>query len=381
MRSAMVSNSKKRKWGFVAGILIAIALFWNPLGHLIFSVRLALAMQNLASGATGQDLAVEESKIQRQMGTQRYEALLYQPEERPAEKALILVAGISELGCYHPRLISLARHLAERGLMVITPDIQEFRRFQITAEPVSQILFWYDQVSTLEGSQKVRRIGLAGISYSGTLALIAAGRPEIQDRVAFIVGIGSYNNLIRCIRDWFAAGSETESTRYYPTRYYGRWVVMLAAVTMIPEIKDRLFIRDVLESLLLQKNIPAPGSRLTSEGKSWYRLAVMREGQSDPKLALDIEEYLVSNIYRQLNPEDALAKVRCPVFLVHGAYDDLIAPGESLQLHRRIAHSHLLISPFLTHTHPHSKSLSLKEKTKAVLEVLVFCYQFSRIIN
>jgi pimeloyl-ACP methyl ester carboxylesterase len=82
-----------------------------------------------------------------------------------------------------------------------------------------------------------------------------------------------------------------------------------------------------------------------------------------------------------LDPSDALKQLRCPVFLLHGAYDDLIPPRESVELHQRLTHSHLLISPFMTHTHPSGTSLSLWQKVKAVFSTMAFCYQLSETIS
>jgi pimeloyl-ACP methyl ester carboxylesterase len=376
----MASSSGRWKQGLIAAVLAAAVLLWVPLNHLVFSVRLALSVQKFASGATGQNLAVRETKVRRPMGARICEALIYRPARSPATSAVIIAAGISELGCYHPRLVALSRFLADQGLLVITPDIQELRDFQVSAEPIDQILFWYSQVATIEGGEKIPKTGLAGISYSGTLALMAAARPEIRDSVGFVVGIGSYCNLIRCTRDWLAAGSAAAGDSY-STRCYGKWIVMRSALDMIASVRDRRFLHGVLDNLLLQKKIPPPGSDLTPEGLRWYELAIMREDRPDPELAEKIEEYLVAGIYAQLDPKDDLGSVRCPVFLIHGAYDDLISPGESMELHRRIANSHLLLTPFLTHTHPTDVPLSLKAKAKAAADTLVFCYQFSRVLD
>jgi pimeloyl-ACP methyl ester carboxylesterase len=277
--------------------------------------------------------------------------------------------------------VALSRSLAEKGILVITPDIKKFREFEISAEPIEQIMFWHDQVKKLEGSEAVKKTGLAGISYSGTLAMIAAARPEIRNQVGFVVAIGPYYDLVRCTRNWFAADTQATDLRYYPTRFYAKWIIMLAALDMIGEAKDRIFLHDVIDKLLLQEKIPPADPGLTSDGLRWYQLATMKANQSDPELSRKIEEVLTSRIYQKLDPKEALSQLKCPVFLIHGAYDNLIPPGESVEIHRRVDHSHLLISPFLTHTHPTDTPLSFKQKAKAVWDTLLFCYQFAKAIR
>jgi pimeloyl-ACP methyl ester carboxylesterase len=368
-----------RKWPLVFALVIIGALLWNPFRTLVASVRLALAMQALAAGDTDQRPPVRQIKCQRRAGAQNYEALVYSAIESPPTRALVLVAGISELGCYHPRLVALSRMLAGKGFLVITPDIKEFRNFQISAEPIDQILFWFNQATTLENGRHVSKTGLAGISFSGTLALIAAARPEIRERVAFVVGIGAYGNLIRCTKEWFAGEPIMANREYYPTRFYARWIIMLAARDLLPDPEDRSLIGRCLECLLLQKKVPPPDG-LTLEGNRWYRLAIARGNGSDPELANEIEKFLVPRLYKQLDPNEALRSIHCPVFLIHGAYDDLIPAEESRELYQKIADSYLLVSPFLTHTHPSEHAITVREKLGAVVQTVVFCYQFSRIL-
>jgi pimeloyl-ACP methyl ester carboxylesterase len=377
----MMLNNGMRKWAWAGLLLVICSLLVNPMSHILFAVRIGLSLQKLASGAPEQNTGILEARIHRQAGTQSYDALTYRPPKSPATKAIVLVAGLSELGCYHPRLIALSKILAGNGLYVITPDIREFRDFQITAEPIDQILFWYKEAPKLEGGGTIQKTGLAGVSFSATLALMAAAKPEIRDHVGFFVGIGPYSNLVRCTRGWFAADSSAVPKSYYPTRFYAKWIVMRSALEMVISEKDRLFLRKVLDRLLRKKEALPADPGLTAEGERWYALAIMRENRTDAELVAKIERYLTLRIYPQLNPDDAVNHLRCPVFLIHGAYDDLIPPEESMELHRRLSRAYLLISPFLTHTHPTDKQLSLGQKARAALDMAVFSYHLSRAIR
>ncbi|HTY64277.1 MAG TPA: alpha/beta hydrolase [Acidobacteriota bacterium] len=370
-----------RKWVWAGALLAVCILFANPLRHVIFAVRVGLSLQKLASGAEVQNPDVREATVSRRVGARSYEALTYRPAKSPAKTAIIIVAGLSELGCYHPRLVALSKVLADNGMFVITPDIREFRQFQITAEPIEQIVLWYKEASKLAGGEKIQRTGIAGVSFSATLALMAAAKPEIRNDVGFFIGIGPYSNLARCTRGWFAADPAAVPKNYYPTRFYAKWIIMRAALDMVPAEKDRIFLRGVIDALLLQKEIPPADPSLTPEGVRWYAMAIMKENQTDAELAAEIERYLTIRIYPQLNPADAVSHLRCPAFFIHGAYDDLIPPEESAELHKRISQSYLLISPFLTHTHPTDKQLSLGQKTRAALNMAVFCYHLSRAIQ
>jgi pimeloyl-ACP methyl ester carboxylesterase len=375
----MGSYFKRRKLIVLFVVLAAAVLLWKPVEHIIFSVRIALSLQKLAAGTNGQILELKAATVHRKSGDRDYEALIYYPARKKAAVAIILMPGLSELGCRHPRLVALSRVLADKGIMVVTPDIREFRRFQISAEPIDQLLFWYKEVSRLPGGENVVKTGLAGISFSGTLALMTAARPEIRESVGFVVAIGPYYDLIKCTRGWFAANPD-QAGKQYPTRFYAKWIIVLSALDMIAEERERLFLHEVLVNLLRTQKVP-PADGLSTEGERWYALATMHGDQSDEELSLQIEKHLIGSIYPKLDPRQTLDKIICPVFLIHGAYDKLIPPEESGDLHRRISTSHLLVSPFITHTHPVDAPMEFRQKTKAIFKTLVFCYQLSQVIS
>jgi dienelactone hydrolase len=366
----------------IAAIAAAVVLY-NPLAQLLLAGRLLLAVREVVAGDTGKDLAVRESKVQRSMGSGKLEGILYEPSQSTPRSGVLLIAGVSELGCYHPRLVAMSRTLAAKGFFVVTPDIVMFRQFKVTPAVLDEIAFWYKETRDLAAGRKIERIGIAGISFSATLALIAAAQPQVRDSAGFVLGIGAYEDLRRCSRQWFSSSPAVSGEGYYPVRFYAKWILMLAALDMLEADTDHKFLQQVLLDLLLQRPVTPAPDILTEDGRRWYRLAVMPENQSDPELAAAIENYLAPRLYRQLSPERAAAEVRCPVFLVHGAYDDLIPPSESEALKKQIrgAKSYLLISPFLTHTHPLQKTLSWSEKGSALLDMFGFFYNLAGVVR
>jgi pimeloyl-ACP methyl ester carboxylesterase len=375
----LLLHGKRRRWlitAVLSGLALA-ALF--PFGRLVATVRLLAVIRHVAAGEIGRSPAVKEDTIIRRLGALKRVGITYRPADANPTSAVILVHGVSELGCYHPRLVSLSRALAGAGFLVLTPDITLFREFRIYPPPLDEISFWLNEVHNVDGGRELRRVGLAGISFSGTLSLIAASQPQNRDATAYVVGIGSFDDLIRCSAGWFAAGPITVGEGYHPTRFYARWIMMLAAVDMLEAGEDREFIQVVLRNLLLQKEVPSIPGRVTEEGRRWCRLALMREDQEDPTLARRIEQHVSALLYPGLATQQPAAEIRCPVFLAHGAYDDLVPPEESRRLREKIvqARSYLVISPFLTHTHPMEKSLDWRQQAGAALDLFGFFYALS----
>jgi dienelactone hydrolase len=376
----MGPERRARKYLLLAALFAVALAALAPFGDVALTFRLLLGLQRLAAGQSAESLEVVENRVRRTMGGQELEGVLYRPFALPGTRGIILVPGISELGCNHPRLVALSRILAGHGFVVLTPDIKPLREFQIAPEAVDQISFWFTQIRSLQGTRCLGRVGLAGISFSGTLALIAAAQPENRGSVAFVLAVGPYSNMVRCARGWFAAGPVTVPARDYPTRYYARWIIMLESLDLLPGERDRQYLHDLLMNLLLQKDLPKEPPEISKEAARWSGLARAREDESNPPLAQEIIAHLSSRFPSRLTPDAAAAEVACPVFLAHGEYDDLIPPGESLDLRKKItrARTYLVISPFLTHTHPAAQELALWARGKASFDLFTFLYSLVR---
>lgn len=356
-----------------------ISLGYTPIRRSITIVRLLAVVMRVAAGSSGTDSSVQVDRVMGRMGESLQEAVVYRPSDSIPTSAVILVPGVSELGCDHPRLVALAHSLAATGILVLTPDIKMLREFRIYPPPRDVLSFWLREVRLVQGGQKLHHVGMAGISFSATLAFIAAAQPENHDLAAYVLGIGAFDDLIRCSHFWFDSGPVTVGPGYYPTRFYAKWIIMIAALDQLSADGDRRFLETALRSLLLQKAVPPLSAGITEQGRRWYNLALMREDQADPELAQEIEAHMAAMLYPALATAAPGAEIRCPVFLAHGAYDDLIPWEESLRLKEKIVHakSYLLVSPFLTHTHPWEKPLGWWTKTKAFVEIFVFFYHLT----
>jgi dienelactone hydrolase len=376
------SGQKKPTWLLPAILAAAVLALVIPAARTITAIRLLAVIRRVASADIDKSPSVQEAKIVRYMGRSEEEAMLYRPSGAEPKGGVVLIAGISELGCYHPRLVSLSRALARSGFLVLTPDIRMLREFKIYPPPFDEISFWLHEAPRLEGARRLRNVGLAGISFSGTLALLAAAQPRNWNLTAYVLGIGCFDDLNRCSRFWFGAGPVTVGPGYYPTRYYARWVMMLAAVDMLPSRDDREFLETALRNLLLQKQVSSPPAGVTDAGLRWYHLATMPEDQADPELAARIGGQITAKLYPHIGTDQLAHELHCPIFLAHGAYDDLIPPEESRALHQETSEvqSYLLISPFLTHTHPWEKPLSWTTKTAAIFDLFLFFYHLAGVV-
>ena len=116
------------------------------------------------------------------------------------QRAALLTSGIHPSGIDEPRLDGAGPSAAASGIAVVTPDIPDLSRFAITpaiTDAIEQAAGWLaaDPRFAPDGT-----IGLMGISFSGGLSIVAAGRPSLRGRVAYVFAFGGHGDLPRVLR-------------------------------------------------------------------------------------------------------------------------------------------------------------------------------------
>ncbi len=115
-------------------------------------------------------------------------------------RSALLTSGLHPSGIDEPRLVALARQLSASGIAVVTPDIPDLSRFAVTpaiTDAIEQAAGWLAADPRFAPDAT---IGLMGISFSGGLSIVAAGRPSLRDKVAYVFAFGGHGDLPRVLR-------------------------------------------------------------------------------------------------------------------------------------------------------------------------------------
>ena len=119
---------------------------------------------------------------------------------RPAggvRRTVLLMPGVHRDGITEARLVGLAEDLAATGFGVLTiaaPDLQKFKITPQVTDVIEDAVIWASAQKQYAPDGKV---GLLGISFSGGLSIVAAGRSSIRDHVAFVLSFGGHGDLAR----------------------------------------------------------------------------------------------------------------------------------------------------------------------------------------
>jgi hypothetical protein len=113
--------------------------------------------------------------------------------------------------------VRLARQLSSNGIAIVTPDIPELSRFEITpaiTDTIERAATWLAMESGLAPDHVV---GMMGISFSGGLSIVAAGRPSLANRAAYVFAFGGHDDLPRVLR-YLCTGTEPYPPQQVPLK-------------------------------------------------------------------------------------------------------------------------------------------------------------------
>jgi hypothetical protein len=287
---------------------------------------------------------------------------LYTPRGT-SDRAMLLVPGVHAAGVDEPRLMQFARDLASVRHTVLTAELADLTRYRITPRTTDMIedaALWLSRQAELAADG---RVGLMGISFAGGLSIVAASRPSIRDRVAFVMSFGGHGDLPRTLR-YLCTGMQPDGV-HRPAHDYGVAIILLNVAERVVPPDQAGPLRDAILTFL-------EGSRLDMVDKArsaaeFERARALEAALPEPARTLmrDVNERNVGHLgpillphlttigeNSRLSPAETAAPA-APVYLLHGIDDNVIPAIESGllagTLRTRGVTVHQLATPLISH--------------------------------
>jgi dienelactone hydrolase len=301
---------------------------------------------------------------------------VYAPARRSSQTVL-LVAGLHPAGIDEPRLMALSRELARSKVTVVTPEIAELSRFEITptlTDRIEQAAVW---LATNADLAPTGRVGLLGISFSGGLSVVAAGRPGLRDRLSYVFAFGGHDDLPRVLT-YLCTGVEggptvgpwelDPATVQRPPHDYGVAVVLLNVADHLvpPEQVDEL--RDAVRRFLWASYLDAVDAPTAAREFAALRTLARRlpepaatllglvNDRDVARLGPRLLPYVASHVEAAaLSPSRSPAPT-APVYLLHGRHDRVIPAAESVYLAQRLRAQSVPVRLLLTDLISHAEA-------------------------
>lgn len=305
---------RRLRWlGLAIALLAATVLVRPYLRGLSFVIRAAdvqgtaRRLANLVA-SPGQE---REIMIPTTRGTTR--ARLYLPLGSH-RRAALLTSGLHPSGIDEPRLIRLARELSAAGVAIVTPDIPELSRLELApsvTDTIEQAAVWLASQSDLAPDH---RVGLMGISFSGGLSVVAAGRSSLAGKLAYVFALGGHDDLPRVLR-YVVTGTEPYPSGRRIHLTPGAGASNPANASAQPDDADAPFVRAphalggaVMLLTMAERLVPPAQIEPLREATRQYLLASMLDARVD-KAAADEESGKLRQLTRTM-PEPSATLLR-----------------------------------------------------------------------
>lgn len=272
-------------------------------------------------------------------------ARLYSPEGVTNAPGLVLVHGVHRLAIDEPRLVKFARALASSGTVVLTPEVKEIANYRIEALSIETI---GAAAHTLRGHLGGRRVGLMGMSFAGGLGLLAASNPAFADDIGFVLAIGAHHDIHRVLEffktnhiQWPDGHDEP-----LPAHPYGALVLLYSYVEHLVPEKDVPAAREAIKFWLWEQHEESKKHLAELSPQSRTIVESLLDGKADvPKLIDEVTRDKKGG--ETISPKGHLSGLKAPVYLLHGAADNVIPAAETAWIASEVP-PHLLAQSLVT---------------------------------
>ncbi len=270
------------------------------------------------------------------------EADLFRPRSPGRHPGVLVSLGVVPAGVEHPHRARFGEALARAGFAALLHWSPAMRDLRLDPADIGDLTSAY---RTLIDQPYVdpTRSGLMGTCVGGSFALMAAARPSIRDRLAFVSAYAPYASMWTLVRDVASATRETDGRREPWQVDPLVWKTFVRALTEPLDTAEARRLRDAFEDRFAwdpsktRISERTPGVSIDSAGSSEDGRAVLRLLTADGAEAADEAlRLLPPDIQASLNalsPMTYLHDLRAPlIVLLHDRRDHMIPVTESRQL-------------------------------------------------
>lgn len=265
---------------------------------------------------------------------------LYTPD-RPSPP-IMLIPGAAPLGKNDPRAVRLAHSLARAGRVVFVPDLTLYeRRFDV--DDLDRIVRGALALEAHAASSD--DVVLLGISYGGSLALVAAADERLRGQVRQVATFGAYWDLAGVIQAVTTGTSLVGGIRVpWEGHPAARQILEEAVVGLSPD-----GVRGSLRAALASDD-PAG---LAPETRAIFELLRNRDPARAPELASALPGEL-GDIFQRFSPASVEERLEAPVVALHSTNDPAVPYGELVRLRAALPYARTLTVSSFRHVDPSS---------------------------
>ena len=376
--AAHMTRRRLRMLLIVVLVLIVIVYFAAP-----YARATALIVRVAAIGGPAQAIiSIQDNRVEarpRHMVPTRHgnvPAQFYMPAT-VSERAVLVMPGFNSNGLDEGRLAALAEDIAASGYPVMAlalPDLQRFRLTPAATDVIEDAVAWMAKQPQLASDG---RVGIIAVSFSGGLAIVAAGRDSVRDKVAYVVSLGGHGDMRRVMK-YLATGvaPKVDGLGNHAPHDYGVAVILNTLADRVVPADQAAPLREAIETYLRASQATVISD--AAAAPIFAQARTMAESLPEPSRTYMqyVNERDVKHLGAVLVPHLDLAGVNDPAlspelasppaastFLLHGYDDNIIPPAESVLLAEHLrakgVRTKVLLSGLITHAsvNPHATAM------------------------
>ena len=282
-------------------------------------------------------------------------------------RGLVLGHGVHWLGIDEPRLVGLARAFAKAGVVVLTPELGPLADYRVDDEGNLDALRVSVRYLARDPGVQSGGVGLLGVSFAGGLSLRVASEPALAADLAFVASIGGHNDMARVAKYFVTDKVPTpdEGEIAWKAHDYGLAVLVYNAPERFVSQDDAPHLRAAVRAFLRENYREAEMASLamSAEGRKVFERIEHRDRMALANIVLR-ELPSMKPTMDAASPAGHMADIHVPVFLLHGAHDDVVPPSESKWSAHEASHSsnvNLLVSSKIGHAEMGKNESALDE--------------------
>src|ERR1700761_1698695 len=247
----------RRRNVLAAWILCALAVLSFVAWPTVKSHLQAIAVLRLVSGQPVpwliKELVMEPVRtetVQFPSATGTVDARTYLPLHHTDAPGLVVLHGVHHLGIEEPRLVGFATAMASCGLRVLTPQLPGIADYHVdrgSIQVIGESAKWFTERTGAP-------VGVLGLSFSGGLALVAAGNPVYKPDFKFVFAVGSQDSMEH-VANYYLSGREARpdgTTETLTPHEYGPLVLEYEHLEDFLPAADEEAIRPVIRGHLYE---------------------------------------------------------------------------------------------------------------------------------
>lgn len=282
-------------------------------------------------------------------------ALVARPAGEGPWPAVFFINGTVPEGRKLPEARRLAEGFARAGYLVVLPDLPGLTEDRITPDTVAETGDAARAISNHPDAAN-DRVALVGISTGATLALLAAGKPDVESRVSVVAGVAPYSD-IRTVLNVATTGSyekdESSFVRHRADPFLS-YVAARSLVATLPPGDDRQTLSSEIGNVGRENPNPLGGLRLrrTEDLGPEARDVVALLANRDPARFEDLYAALPGGVKEDLetfSPLAAVDQIKSPVEVATGPRDKYFPTSESENLSGIAPDLRVTVTPALDH--------------------------------